>query len=113
MATDQAKVTEAVEVDEKVSTFETAHLEHSIQAGISHEDAHFLHDFDEKEHQKIYRKVDYRLMPMLMALYLIANLDRYGKELAEKERERENANTDVGLLELISEMLRSRVWRRT
>ncbi|KAL2864089.1 major facilitator superfamily domain-containing protein [Aspergillus lucknowensis] len=30
----------------------------------------------QEEHVKTFRKVDFRLMPMLMALYLIANLDR-------------------------------------
>ena len=80
MASEQPKVIEPVEMDEKVSTPESAHLEHSLRAGLSHEEAHFLHDFPEKEHDKIYRKVDFRLMPMLMALYLIANLDRYVAE---------------------------------
>jgi hypothetical protein len=30
----------------------------------------------QKQHNKAFRKVDWRLMPMLMSLYLIANLDR-------------------------------------
>jgi hypothetical protein len=76
MATEQPKVIEPAEVDEKTPAAETAHVEHSLRAGLSHEDAHFLHDFPEDEHAKVYRKVDWRLMPMLMALYLIANLDR-------------------------------------
>lgn len=29
-----------------------------------------------EKHAKIFRKVDWHLMPMLMALYLISNLDR-------------------------------------
>ncbi|KAL2848910.1 major facilitator superfamily domain-containing protein [Aspergillus pseudoustus] len=33
-------------------------------------------DLSREEHDKTFRKVDWRLMPMLMALYLIANLDR-------------------------------------
>ncbi|KIA75792.1 hypothetical protein HK57_00406 [Aspergillus ustus] len=33
-------------------------------------------DLSHEEHVKTFRKVDWRLMPMLMALYLIANLDR-------------------------------------
>jgi hypothetical protein len=33
-------------------------------------------DLSPEEHGKTFRKVDFRLMPMLMALYLIANLDR-------------------------------------
>ncbi|KAL4876152.1 major facilitator superfamily domain-containing protein [Aspergillus karnatakaensis] len=61
--------------DEK-PTIDTNHLEHSLQAGLSPEDATFLHEFPEGAHKKVFRKVDFRLMPMLMGLYLIANLDR-------------------------------------
>ncbi|KAL4866026.1 hypothetical protein BDV12DRAFT_199576 [Aspergillus spectabilis] len=62
--------------DEKPHTLETNHLEHFLQAGLSHDDAAFLHEFPPAAHKKAFRKVDWRLMPMLMALYLIANLDR-------------------------------------
>ncbi|KAL5340963.1 major facilitator superfamily domain-containing protein [Aspergillus crustosus] len=61
--------------DEK-PTVVTDHLEHSLQAGLSPEDAAFIHEFPQGDHKKAFRKVDFRLMPMLMALYLIANLDR-------------------------------------
>lgn len=63
--------------DEKAPHVESAHLEHSLKAGLSHDDAAFLHEYPPEDHTKAYRKVDWRLMPMLMALYLIANLDRY------------------------------------
>lgn len=36
-----------------------------------------LDEISHEEHVKTFRKVDWHLMPMLMALYLIANLDRY------------------------------------
>ena len=76
MATREApQVIEAA--DEKVPHVESAHLEHSLKAGLSHDDASFLHEFSPEDHKKAYRKVDWMLMPMLMALYLIANLDRY------------------------------------
>lgn len=55
---------------------ETGHLEHALQDGLSQQDAAFLHEFPQTAHRKAFRKVDFRLMPMLMALYLIANLDR-------------------------------------
>ncbi|OJJ54519.1 hypothetical protein ASPSYDRAFT_61118 [Aspergillus sydowii CBS 593.65] len=55
---------------------ETGHLEHALQDGLSQDDATFLHEFPQTAHRKAFRKVDFRLMPMLMALYLIANLDR-------------------------------------
>lgn len=32
---------------------------------------------DGDQHDKAFRKVDLHLMPLLMALYLIANLDRF------------------------------------
>ncbi|CAH0052262.1 unnamed protein product [Clonostachys solani] len=35
-----------------------------------------IEDVSAQAHKTAFRKVDYRLMPMLMALYLIANLDR-------------------------------------
>lgn len=35
-----------------------------------------LQSVSQEEHNKIFRKVDIRLMPMLMVLYLLANLDR-------------------------------------
>jgi hypothetical protein len=62
--------------DEKPPAIESNHLEHSLQAGLSPDDAAFLHEFPQGAHKKVFRKVDWRLMPMLMALYLIANLDR-------------------------------------
>lgn len=65
------------ECDEKAPRDGSAHLEHSLEAGLSHDDTTFVHEFPEKGHQKAFRKVDWRLTPMLMSLYLIANLDRY------------------------------------
>lgn len=39
-------------------------------------DEEALNDFSPEQHAKTFRKVDWHLMPMLMALYLISNLDR-------------------------------------
>ncbi|KAJ4298004.1 hypothetical protein N0V90_005903 [Kalmusia sp. IMI 367209] len=55
---------------------EIIHLESSLRAGLIVEDAQFLHNFSHERHTKVFRKVDVRLMPMLMALYLVSNLDR-------------------------------------
>lgn len=33
-------------------------------------------DVSPEQHRKTFRKVDFHLMPLLMALYLISNLDR-------------------------------------
>lgn len=76
MATDKPQVVEMEEMDEKTNRADAAHLEHSLRAGLSYEDATFVHEMTKKEHDKAFRKVDWRLMPMLMSLYLIANLDR-------------------------------------
>lgn len=42
----------------------------------SDEDAIFLDGFSAKEQNRIFRKVDFHIVPMLMLLYLFANLDR-------------------------------------
>ncbi|KAF9894341.1 hypothetical protein FE257_007844 [Aspergillus nanangensis] len=47
-----------------------------IDRGLSPEEADFLLSLSDKEKDKIYRKVDIRLVPMLALLYLIAHLDR-------------------------------------
>lgn len=39
-------------------------------------DEEALGDVSPEQHAKTFRKVDWHLMPMLMALYLISNLDR-------------------------------------
>jgi hypothetical protein len=78
MAVEKIEAFETMEdVDAKTPHVEAAHLEHSLRAGLSYEDATYVHEFGEQEHSRAFRKVDWHLMPMLMALYLIANLDRY------------------------------------
>ena len=47
-----------------------------IQTGLSAEDADFLLDMLLKQQNAIFRKVDFRVVPMLALLYLIAHLDR-------------------------------------
>ncbi|KAF7533561.1 hypothetical protein G7054_g6958 [Neopestalotiopsis clavispora] len=44
--------------------------------GLSAEDAHFLENFPLKKQKKAIRKVDFRLIPMLLFLYLITYLDK-------------------------------------
>jgi hypothetical protein len=60
---------------EKVSANE--HLHPFLKAGLSPEDAQFMHDLPRSEQDKIFHKVDWRLCPMLAILYLISHLDRY------------------------------------
>lgn len=54
----------------------SAKYEQYLNAGLSDEDARFLIGFTKKEERAIYRKVDYRLVPLLSLLYLISHLDR-------------------------------------
>ncbi|KAG9201204.1 hypothetical protein G6514_005933 [Epicoccum nigrum] len=60
--------------EEKVSVNE--HLHSFLKAGLSLEDAQFMHDLPHSEQDKIFHKVDWRLCPMLAILYLISHLDR-------------------------------------
>lgn len=62
--------------DEKAPVVDSVHLEHSLASGLSQEGAEFLRDYPKAVHNKVFRKIDWRLMPMLMSLYLIANIDR-------------------------------------
>ncbi|CAI6013959.1 unnamed protein product [Clonostachys chloroleuca] len=52
-----------------------AHLEKRQQAGL-HDAVTGFEGMSPEQHSKTFRKDDLRLMPLLMALYLIANLDR-------------------------------------
>lgn len=60
--------------DEKVSPSEYFHK--YTRAGLSEEDAEFMHNLSPAEQDKIFHKVDWRLCPMLAVLYLISHLDR-------------------------------------
>ncbi|KAK5091320.1 hypothetical protein LTR05_001503 [Lithohypha guttulata] len=58
---------------------DASHLEKTggvlgLQAVASDEQLHV--EYDEKETKKILRKIDYRLLPVLTLLYLLAFLDR-------------------------------------
>lgn len=43
---------------------------------VSDNDAQFLVNFTEEQHKRVIRKVDYRLVPVLLVLYLISFIDR-------------------------------------
>ena len=62
--------------DEKAPEVDSTHLEYSTVSGLSQDDFEFVRDYPKAEHSKVFRKVDWHLMPMLMSLYLIANIDR-------------------------------------
>ncbi|KAJ4315851.1 hypothetical protein N0V94_005737 [Neodidymelliopsis sp. IMI 364377] len=73
-AKDSMEDRKSVVYDEKVSPPEHLHI--LMRAGISEEDAQFMHDISNEEQDKIFHKVDWRLCPVLAILYLISHLDR-------------------------------------
>lgn len=69
-------ITNNVSADEKAPEVDSTHLEYSPTSGLSQDDAEFLRDYPKADHDKVFRNVDWRLMPMPMSLYPIANIDR-------------------------------------
>lgn len=63
--------------DEEHKRIPVQHLEDPLPVGVPQEEADFLNEVPAKEQSRIYRKVDWRLTPMLMMLYFFANLDRF------------------------------------
>ncbi|QPC70605.1 hypothetical protein HYE68_001357 [Fusarium pseudograminearum] len=72
MATQNLDIERELSRDEK---FGTMHSEH-MGGGLSQEDADFVNNFPEDRKKAVVRKVDMRLIPMLVLLYLIAYLDK-------------------------------------
>ncbi|RJE20241.1 MFS transporter [Aspergillus sclerotialis] len=52
------------------------HFEYQNEHALSHDDEVFLAEFPEEAKTRVLRKVDWRLMPMLLLLYLIAYIDK-------------------------------------
>ncbi|KAF2184069.1 MFS general substrate transporter [Zopfia rhizophila CBS 207.26] len=73
---DERKSVEEAVIEKVPWTAFPEHLQSHMRAGLSQEDAQFLHDIPKKEQDKIFHKVDWRLCPMLAVLYLISHLDR-------------------------------------
>ncbi|SPO06785.1 related to permease of the major facilitator superfamily [Cephalotrichum gorgonifer] len=69
-----------------------SHVEKPVQGGLG-DDFACLDEVSKEQHAKTFRKVDWHLMPMLMALYLIANLDRANLGNAKIE----GLETDLGM----------------
>lgn len=71
---------DADSLSEKEKTGEVfTHIEEATTRptkGITDEERQWLANIDTKEQDRIYHKVDRRLVPMLALLYLIAHLDR-------------------------------------
>ncbi len=50
--------------------------EHVVNGHISSEEAAFLASFSDEQRKRVLRKIDWRLVPMLLILYLISFIDR-------------------------------------
>ncbi|OJD27884.1 hypothetical protein ACJ73_00722 [Blastomyces percursus] len=61
---------------EKLAEAGTSLEETYLKAGLSPDDASFLANFTEEQRKKCVRKIDWRLPPVLMILYLCAYIDR-------------------------------------
>lgn len=61
--------------------------------GLSDEAAHFYDDFTEDRKARMFRKIDFRLVPVLALLYLAAHIDRANIGNAKIE----GLTTDLGL----------------
>ncbi|KAB5515106.1 major facilitator superfamily transporter [Coniochaeta sp. 2T2.1] len=68
--------------DLEATSSEKMNFAHTEQANIGHfqglkrEDAEFLANFSEASRKKVIRKIDLRLVPVLLVLYLLAYLDK-------------------------------------
>lgn len=71
-----SKAAENISIEGGHKLTSVQHLENSPAVGVPEKDADPLNDVSTKEQARIYRKVDWRLTPMLMLLYFFANLDR-------------------------------------
>lgn len=72
-APDNQSDRDGIEADEKGSSQFHEH----IQSGtLAADDAQFLANFTDAQRKKVLRKVDWRLVPMLLILYLISFIDR-------------------------------------
>jgi hypothetical protein len=72
----QASITEEVGEEKSRWAASPYHLQDYMKAGLTQDDAEFLHSVGVDEQKKIFHKVDWRLCPMLAVLYLISHLDR-------------------------------------
>lgn len=72
MTTQRSSVEEKVDV-EKMAVI---HQERLHANGLTSEDADFLANFSDEARNKVLRKVDWRLIPMLLILYLITYVDK-------------------------------------
>ncbi|KAI7369408.1 MFS general substrate transporter [Hortaea werneckii] len=73
---DQVSITAIGKDIEKTSIYEVVYDNKHARIGLSNEDAEFFETFPKEKHNKLLRKVDFRLVPVLALLYLCAHIDR-------------------------------------
>ena len=77
MALDIKKpVDEAVEDIDNLEKVENPDYAKYHRVGLSQDDIVFMESIPKKEQDRIFRKVDWRLVPLLSILYLLSHLDR-------------------------------------
>lgn len=74
---DKASLSSVVKDTEKAFHVEGQHINQYANLGLTQEECDFYEEFkDTPKHKKLLRKIDWRLLPLLMLLYLAAYLDR-------------------------------------
>ncbi|KAM5350969.1 hypothetical protein ACJ41O_003692 [Fusarium nematophilum] len=58
------------------SKVDVAHHEGNVNRGLTEEELAFVANFPEEKRKKLLAKIDWRLMPMLVLLYLVAYIDK-------------------------------------
>lgn len=64
------------EIDLEKENDNVVHTEQVHNGNLTAEEAAFLANFTEAQRKAVIRKVDWRLVPMLLVLYLISFIDR-------------------------------------
>ena len=73
---DQIPISAIGKVLDKTSEIEIAEYNKYANIGLSDEETDFYENFPKEKHQKLLRKIDIRLVPVLALLYLCAHIDR-------------------------------------
>lgn len=74
---DKASLSSVVKDMEKATHVEGQQINEYANLGLTQEERDFYEGFkDTAKHKKLLRKIDWRLLPLLMLLYLAAYLDR-------------------------------------
>lgn len=73
---DAVSVTSIDKDVEKVDQIEIYNRNKYARIGLTDEDADFYTSYPEDARKKLFKKIDFRLVPVLAVLYLFAHIDR-------------------------------------